>query len=157
MDSLVLVDVPANHQVMLTFLHLNLTGCKVSCDPSKVSLALYKKSIREDNMFWQCGQAGKVESPLKRKLLPPATNVCVQFRCRNSQKNGFRLYFSIHKSSAILTKVNAGLLWNCSVPYFNDFRLHFPCDMIPPTARTPPTHADRGSSHLVAVVCSTTL
>ena len=134
MDSVVLVDVPENHQVMLTFLHLNLTGYRVSCDPSKVTLALYKTSVSEDNIFWQCGQAGKVQFVLKRKLLPPATNVCVQFRCGNSQKTGFRLYFSIHKESATLTNIKPGVLWNCSVPYFNDFRLHFPCDMIPQCA-----------------------
>ena len=130
MDSVVLVDVPLNHQVMLTFLHINLTGKRARCDTSRVTLRLYKGSIREGSKFWQCGQLENFGYALKRKLLPPATNVYVQFRSGNSQKTGFRLHFSIHNESATLNNVTS-VLWNCSVPYFNDFRLHFPCDMVP--------------------------
>ena len=130
MDSVVLVDVPLKHQVMLTILHINLTGKRARCDTSRVTLRLYKGSIREGNKFWQCGQLENFGYALKRKLLPPATNVYVQFRSGNSQKTGFRLHFSIHNESATLNNVTS-VLWNCSVPYFNDFRLHFPCDMVP--------------------------
>ena len=130
MDSVVLVDVPPNHQVMLTILHLNLTGHRATCDTSKVTLVVYQGSMSENSTFWQCGRPEQWENILERRFLPPGTGFYVQFRCGNSQKTGFRLHFSIHKQSAIITNAT-DLSWNCSVPYFNDFRLHFPCDMVP--------------------------
>ena len=125
MDSVVLVDVPPNHLGMLTFLHLNLTGRRSKCDPAKVTLTVYQGSMSENSKFWHCGRSKAI---LRRNYLPPGTSFYVQFRCGNSQKTGFRLHFSIHKVSATL---DYALGFNCSVPYFNDFRLHFPCDMIP--------------------------
>ena len=130
MDSVVLVDVPPNHQVMLTILHLNLTGRRARCDTSKVTLAVYQGNVSENRKFWQCGRPENNKFNLKRELFPPATSAYLQFRSGNSQKTGFRLHFSIHKESAIIPSPT-DLFWNCSVPYFNDFRLHFPCDMIP--------------------------
>ena len=130
MDSVVLVEVPPNHRVMLTILHLNLTGHRARCDTSNVTLRLYQDSISEDNMFWQCGQLENHEYTFKRKLLPLSTSVYLRFWCGNLQKTGFRLLFSVHEESATLTNVT-DILWNCSVPYFNDFKLHFPCDMVP--------------------------
>ena len=130
MDSVVLVNVPPNHQGMLTILHLNLTGHRARCDTSKVTLAVYQGSMSENSTFWQCGRPEQWENILKRRFLPLGTGFYVQFRSWNSQKTGFRLHFSIHKQSAIITNAT-DLSWNCSVPYFNDFRLHFPCDMVP--------------------------
>ena len=84
--------------------------------------------MSENSTFWQCGRPEQWENILERRFLPPGTGFYVQFRCGNSQKTGFRLHFSIHKVSATL---DYALGFNCSVPYFNDFRLHFPCDMVP--------------------------
>ena len=128
MDSVVLVDVPPNHQVMLSILHLNLTGHRVRCDTSKVILVVYQRRMSENSTVWQNGRPGQRKVILRRSLLPPGTSFYLQFRCGNSQKTGFRLHFSIHKVSATLVY---GMGFNCSVPYFNDFRLHFPCDMVP--------------------------
>ena len=125
MDSVVLVDVPPNHLGLLTLLHLNLTGYRSRCDTAKVTLTVYQGSMSKNSKFWQCGRSKAI---LRRDYLPPGTSFYVQFRCGNSQKTGFRLHFSIHEQSATLNYAKG---FNCSVPYFKDFRLHFPCDMIP--------------------------
>lgn len=127
-DSVVLVDVPPEHATMLTFLNLNLTGRRASCDTSKVTLALYQGNLTEDNVLWECGRSATVH--MTRRLLPSATSVYVQFRCGDSRKAGFRLHFSVHKQPAVITPV-ADDLWNCSGPDFQAFRLHFPCDLFP--------------------------
>ena len=42
-------------------------------------------------------------------------------------KTGFKLLFSFHNQSALLREVQP-CLWNCSVPFWPDFRQHFPCN-----------------------------
>nr|KAG5712611.1 hypothetical protein BaRGS_029666 [Batillaria attramentaria] len=41
---------------------------------------------------------------------------------------GFRLLFSFHDRSAVLEET-PGSKWNCSVPYWADFKQHFPCNL----------------------------
>ena len=131
MNSVVFVGVPPNYQLMLTFLAVKLAGPRdrLQCDTFRVSLSLYQGNFSEGNMFWNYLQLRTKSPALKRKVLPPATNLYLQFRCERRQKRGFRLYFSVHKESNALTRT-AGNLWNCSVPHFNDFKLHFPCDLV---------------------------
>ncbi|KAK7490075.1 hypothetical protein BaRGS_00018775, partial [Batillaria attramentaria] len=42
---------------------------------------------------------------------------------------GFMLVFSFHNLSAMPQWVEGRNRWNCSVPYWSDFRLHFPCNL----------------------------
>ncbi|PVD35470.1 hypothetical protein C0Q70_02433 [Pomacea canaliculata] len=42
---------------------------------------------------------------------------------------GFRLSFSFHALSALPQQLRDGR-WNCSVPHWPDFRLHFPCNLV---------------------------
>ncbi|PVD35477.1 hypothetical protein C0Q70_02440 [Pomacea canaliculata] len=44
-------------------------------------------------------------------------------------ETGFRLYFSFHALSALPQQLMDGR-WNCSVPHWPDFRLHFPCNLV---------------------------
>ncbi|PVD35474.1 hypothetical protein C0Q70_02437 [Pomacea canaliculata] len=42
---------------------------------------------------------------------------------------GFRLDFTFHALSALPKQLSDGR-WNCSVPHWPDFRLHFPCNLV---------------------------
>ncbi|PVD35471.1 hypothetical protein C0Q70_02434 [Pomacea canaliculata] len=44
-------------------------------------------------------------------------------------RTGFRLSFSFHALSALPQQLRDGR-WNCSVPHWPDFRLHFPCNLV---------------------------
>ncbi|PVD24024.1 hypothetical protein C0Q70_14493 [Pomacea canaliculata] len=54
----------------------------------------------------------------------------IHFRSvRLSPETGFRLFFSFHTLSALPQQLSDGR-WNCSVPHWPDFRLHFPCNLV---------------------------
>ncbi|KAK7488828.1 hypothetical protein BaRGS_00019963 [Batillaria attramentaria] len=42
---------------------------------------------------------------------------------------GFNLSFSFHNHTSVPQQLPGGQ-WNCSVPYWDDFRHHFPCDLV---------------------------
>ncbi|PVD35464.1 hypothetical protein C0Q70_02427 [Pomacea canaliculata] len=53
----------------------------------------------------------------------------IHFKSLTNQETGFRLDFSFHALSALPQQLSDGR-WNCSVPHWPDFRLHFPCNLV---------------------------
>ena len=47
----------------------------------------------------------------------------------DSGRVGFRFFFSFHNQSALLPQLPGGQ-WNCSVPHWEDFQAHFPCNLV---------------------------
>ncbi|PVD35472.1 hypothetical protein C0Q70_02435 [Pomacea canaliculata] len=53
----------------------------------------------------------------------------IHFKSLTYPGTGFRLSFSFHALSALPQQLRDGR-WNCSVPHWPDFRLHFPCNLV---------------------------
>ncbi|PVD35466.1 hypothetical protein C0Q70_02429 [Pomacea canaliculata] len=53
----------------------------------------------------------------------------IHFQSLTFPRTGFRLDFSFHALSALPQQLSDGR-WNCSVPHWPDFRLHFPCNLV---------------------------
>nr|KAG5697923.1 hypothetical protein BaRGS_026861 [Batillaria attramentaria] len=75
----------------------------------------------------------------KRSLAPEVLNTTVlyvrfvSFIWSFNSGTGFRLLFSFHDRQSQPEKLPGGT-WNCSVPYWDDFKQHFPCDLQPQCA-----------------------
>ena len=103
------IDVPRNHQFMIS------TRTTTAYANGRVGL-----SLKPNRLSWyDCtemrnwpAQYLKVERFFVRS---GATGPC------------FHLHFSFHNSTALLARSH--LKWNCSVPYWEDFKQHFPCNL----------------------------
>nr|KAG5691414.1 hypothetical protein BaRGS_016330 [Batillaria attramentaria] len=127
MDSWARVDVPPDHEIMLSYPHLNLTGDADRCDLKQVSLLLYRlvNSTGRRERIFECKTSRRPGS----RLYNDTSALLVHFTSKASDlRTGFRLYFTFHNQSAVPTLLENGL-WNCSVPYWPDFRRHEPCDL----------------------------
>ena len=126
MNSKVLVLVPSHHSVMLSFQSFE-AGTFHECRED--FLKLYIERVRGNAIGLQvvsfCG------GHLPRTDIYEYTRSLLLLFISNAvrQHEGFRAIFSFHNMSASPKKSDGGL-WNCSVPYWPDFRHHFPCNLL---------------------------
>lgn len=124
MDSTVHVEIPAGHSVMVSFMDFFLEFTKYACVTDWVQVS-YTDSESTHTMDRVCS---RTRPP---PFLADARVLSVHFVADNERRGtGFRLHFSFHNGSATPEQFPDGK-WNCSVPYWRDFRYHFPCDLEP--------------------------
>ena len=125
MNSKVLVLVPSHHSVMLSFQSFNV-GTLHECQDDYLKLSTERSSSKRIglNLDWLCDDSflsfPKVYNTTALHFMFVSDDVI--------QHEGFRAIFSFHNISASPKKSDGGL-WNCSVPYWPDFRHHFPCNL----------------------------
>lgn len=117
------LTVPTGHEVMMSFEHLGLNFAIV-CE---ISLRIEPNGPDTEALEF-CGH-----------MTPPAFTVrCQQLHVRymhtlhtasKGLNTGFSLRVSYHHDSALPQRL-AGGLWNCSVPYWADFKQHLLCNLI---------------------------
>nr|KAG5696488.1 hypothetical protein BaRGS_016527 [Batillaria attramentaria] len=127
MDSWVRVGVPRNHQVMISVVSLVLQAYDPLCRHDSVSLFLGDHPAHETLVWKVCGIRPKAALYQTDSFLVYfVSDVAFAYA-------GFRLAFSFHNDSFLPEQLPDGT-WNCSVPYFGEFRQHFPCDVKPQCA-----------------------
>nr|KAG5691410.1 hypothetical protein BaRGS_016326 [Batillaria attramentaria] len=127
MESWARVDVPPDHGVLLSYPHLNLTGGRDKCDTRKVKLTVYR--VIDSTGRWETLFDCKSWTRPMPWSFRDTSALLVHFVSQTSdQMTGFRLYFTFHNYSAFPERLE-NRLWNCSVPYWPDFRRHEPCDL----------------------------
>ncbi|XP_025083269.1 uncharacterized protein LOC112557545 [Pomacea canaliculata] len=122
MDSWIEIRIPEHHKVMVSFQEVNIAGTPY-CGFDKISL--YSEHPKNKGVIDEiCTNhkppisvynVSKLYIHFKSVTLYPGT--------------GFRLDFSFHALSALPQQLSDGR-WNCSVPHWPDFRLHFPCNLV---------------------------
>ena len=125
MNSRVVVHVPPHHNVMLSFPSFSM-GTAQECQEDFLNLYIERArgtAVRLERTL-MCGGSAftlpEVYSCTGLHFLFVSNAVL--------QHEGFRAIFSFHNLSASPEKTEEGL-WNCSVPYWPDFRHHFPCNL----------------------------
>lgn len=119
------IDVPDNSSIMLSFSYF---GLKSPTTCFHLTLEVYVG----ETLVYRCEAYGR--SPQGGPELYDVGDLRVHFTNPNIATQyprlhrGFKLAFSIHDKNAMPQKLPSGK-WNCSVPHYQDFQLHFSCDM----------------------------
>nr|KAG5691412.1 hypothetical protein BaRGS_016328 [Batillaria attramentaria] len=123
MDSWARVHVPPGHGLMLSYPRMNLTGPRDQCKWGACALQhVITYSWQEE---YRCTQFLRPGS----SIYNDTSALLVHFTSQTSDPlTGFRMYFTFHNYSAFPQRLENGV-WNCSVPYWPDFRHHEPCDL----------------------------
>lgn len=112
------INIPHNNKIMITFLQFSFywPHGKVVLFQDFVDM---EKTLYSDS----CGYIGSGDWP-RFFVIKTLILLSVSFGpC-------FRMYFSFHNQSRLpqFEKIESVLIWNCSVPYWNDFRHHLECN-----------------------------
>ena len=117
--SSVRLAVPKSHQVLLSLHITNL----VNQDALVINVdgRPFKEDVHIETFYAQLIEANEINVRfVKGQGSGPST-------AKTAAR--FRLYFSFHENSQIPEQLPDGT-WNCSVPHWPDFQLHFPCNML---------------------------
>ncbi|KAL8582328.1 hypothetical protein ACOMHN_037085 [Nucella lapillus] len=126
MDSCVKLHVPENHVAMISLvsIDLDLQRNQMDCADYLFIDNSGKCSAHDDNRNAICQM---------QDLRPTVINghMILSFRFKSDRgsfwlKPGFRLLYSFHKRSEEPEQLPDGQ-WNCSVPYYASFQMHFVC------------------------------
>ncbi|KAL8582326.1 hypothetical protein ACOMHN_037083 [Nucella lapillus] len=126
MDSCVKLHVPENHVAMISLvsIDLDLQRNQMDCADYFFIDNSGKCSAHDDNINAICQM---------QDLRPTVINghMILSFRFKSDRgsfwlKPGFRLLYSFHKNSEEPEQLPDGQ-WNCSVPYYASFQMHFVC------------------------------
>ncbi|KAK7501940.1 hypothetical protein BaRGS_00006692 [Batillaria attramentaria] len=126
LDSWARVDVPEGHAVMLSFQHLDIKKYFVRMPYRCKTVQIYQISNMTKRQTWDYCFLNKFPPTV---LTAQTVEVYAFFDSVYVAETGFRLTFSFHNYSEVPQKIPNGP-WNCSVPYWADFRQHFPCNLI---------------------------
>ncbi|KAK7503736.1 hypothetical protein BaRGS_00004859, partial [Batillaria attramentaria] len=118
------VTVPAGYFLLVSFPHVDIQESP-SCQLDGLSLALYE-SWQGSSQYWQewikCGREN-----IPAKIYN--TSLSVDFSSDKAVSGtGFKMFYSIHPANQQPERLTSGL-FNCSVPYFHTFQLHFSCNL----------------------------
>ena len=123
MDSWLEIDVPMDHIVMISFVHIDLPP--VSVESNLGAIGVYTGSLSE------CDRQQYIDTKFRPDPEVYDTRALFVHFYTNQipyDTRGFQMLFSIHNSSARPEKLSEGK-WNCSVSFWSDFRQHFPCNL----------------------------
>ncbi|KAK7474595.1 hypothetical protein BaRGS_00034179, partial [Batillaria attramentaria] len=125
MKSVVQVEVPHNHKVLISIHHVDIEasdgpGCAFD------SLVLYARFTQfYTHTIWNvCGS--RYPSP---ELFGARTFFVEFVTDRSTEMTGFRLHFSFHEVSALPEQLPGGK-WNCSGQNWVNFQQHFLCNLV---------------------------
>lgn len=125
MNSKVRVEVPKKYLLMVSFVdshvdrYIPVVG---NCHMDWVQIS-YVTNGSTRAMDRYCGRRRP------SAFLAHAEELVVHFVSDDDYKlPGFKLQFSFHNTSALPEQLSDGT-WNCSVPYWPDFRHHFQCNL----------------------------
>ncbi|XP_025116258.1 uncharacterized protein LOC112577405 [Pomacea canaliculata] len=122
MDSWTKILIPNHHQVMVSFPKKDMTET-YQCEKEKLSL--YSEQPLDTHLI-----LATCDSRQPPVSLYNVSKLHIHFRSVTlSPETGFRLVFSFNALSALPQHLRDGR-WNCSVPHWPDFRLHFRCDLV---------------------------
>ncbi|KAK7485925.1 hypothetical protein BaRGS_00022792 [Batillaria attramentaria] len=122
MDSAIRWKVPA-HYIMISFFALNLT-------PGHAVVSVYFGEILKRDLVFMSVNPTPVVTRIHEKDGKATKYMYVH--CDSDYRyfkwmSGFRMMFSIHNKTTLPEQLPDGK-WNCSVPYWADFRHHFACN-----------------------------
>nr|KAG5693055.1 hypothetical protein BaRGS_028815 [Batillaria attramentaria] len=123
-ESWVQVAVPSDHVVLVSFVYMFLRvdgygRCRVE------TLELLTGERSEGNVVWSgCASLTPFPTVYEADVL----HVHFSGDLTLDRSKGFRLLFSFHERDAAPERLDSGL-WNCSVPHWPDFELHFLCNL----------------------------
>ncbi|KAK7482999.1 hypothetical protein BaRGS_00025776, partial [Batillaria attramentaria] len=132
MNSWAGVEVPGQHSVMVSFVSVNLQFYRYElCKPqlsARDVVWVYAGGKTSGDLFWK----SCIRSPVPEPTLLNVSSLHVHFTSEEAKARfrgtGFRLLFSFHRQDEQLTQLDGGL-WNCSVPVWERFKQHFPCNL----------------------------
>ncbi|KAK7488816.1 hypothetical protein BaRGS_00019951 [Batillaria attramentaria] len=127
MDSWARVDVPQGHVVMLSFSHIDMDDEEMCTHHTCNTAQLYQISNLTKHQVWN---RHYLKSFPPTVLTAHAVEVHTYTDSIYRHATGFRLMFSLHNRSETPRKLPYDK-WNCSVPYWADFKQHFPCNLVP--------------------------
>ncbi|KAK7475463.1 hypothetical protein BaRGS_00033282, partial [Batillaria attramentaria] len=126
MDSWARVDISADHSVMITILELS-----VNFDRAVFDMYIGGKSTTAINLVLRANWGTTPHFFFDRRAgWMNGTSLHVHFVSIPlifGQFTGFQMLFSFHNDTALPKQLSVSK-WNCSVPYWDDFRRHFQCD-----------------------------
>ncbi|KAL8609446.1 hypothetical protein ACOMHN_037968 [Nucella lapillus] len=114
--------------IMISFTDLEVRGLISGCK-DHVALVILDQSTWTQKLAWSACETNKPPAQIFQGTLFE-----VHFITGSATDSvrrpltGFRLHFSSHNSSTVLTQLPDGT-WNCSVSHWPDFRLHFHCNL----------------------------
>ena len=126
MNSWVGARVPDRHTVMLSFTKIEPAE---PVDLCSIDVYLYIGGISENNFearlcgFEPPGPAVYNTDQFYVQIKSDYTNFRLEL------KKGLKVFFSFHNETSQPQRLQNGK-WNCSVPYWSDFRQHFPCNLV---------------------------
>ncbi|XP_025084037.1 G-protein coupled receptor GRL101-like isoform X2 [Pomacea canaliculata] len=122
MDSWAEIPIPRHHQIMVSFQEVDIGGSE-ECRHDKISL--YSEGHLNSSLIHEICTTHKPPVSLYN-----VSKLYIHFKSVTFYPGtGFRLSFSFHALSALPQQLRDGR-WNCSVPHWPDFRLHFPCNLV---------------------------
>ncbi|PVD35473.1 hypothetical protein C0Q70_02436 [Pomacea canaliculata] len=122
MDSWTEIRIPEHHKVMVSFQEVNIAGSP-KCLFDKISL--YSERVLNKYVIHEICTSHKPPVSLYN-----VSKLYIHFQSVTfNPGTGFRLDFTFHALSALPQQLSDGR-WNCSVPHWPDFRLHFPCNLV---------------------------
>ncbi|KAK7503737.1 hypothetical protein BaRGS_00004860, partial [Batillaria attramentaria] len=118
------VIVPAGHFLLVSFPHVDIQESP-GCQLDVLGLALYE-FWRGILQYWrEWAKCGRENIPVKIYN----TSLRVDFSSDKAVSGtGFKMFYSIHPANQQPGRLTSGL-FNCSVPYFHTFQLHFSCNL----------------------------
>ena len=122
------VRVPEGHVVMVSVLHMEITGTYGICSDFYAAWSIHPEGTAMEKYL--CGNT--IPGP---KLYE--TNLLTFFFSAEENRRsfrGFKIQFSFYPRSARPLQLPDGT-WNCSVANWPDFRHHFPCNLHADCAR----------------------
>ena len=128
MDAWVRLNVPSQHAVMLSFLtldvgdvHSDVRGCHSESDYISIK---FRVTSYADVDLMACSGHPTTEKVYRAEtvLVGLVTN------WDKLRGTGFRLSYSFHRQGQTPER-NADGRWNCSVPFWDSIKDHFPCDL----------------------------
>ncbi|KAK7453167.1 hypothetical protein BaRGS_00039650 [Batillaria attramentaria] len=131
MDSWLRLEVPADHVVMLSVNEMDIDMThKHSNDCKGDIFKLYLERNRSKTLLWElCHRELPAPIVLEAEFLH-AHFISDSLENRETEK-GARLTFTFHNVTARPSRVEPSGKWNCSVPFWADFRQHLPCNLVP--------------------------
>ena len=133
MDQWAQVDAPANHSVMVSFLGQQIEQHKSgNCEYDRLIVYIGKRN-RSSNKEQSTDATILVlcnGSPIPAPTVYHTNVLSFHFVSDGTEELfGFKLLFSFHPDSAIPAKTASGK-WNCSLAFWPQFQMHFPCNMV---------------------------
>ncbi|KAK7494969.1 hypothetical protein BaRGS_00013848 [Batillaria attramentaria] len=129
-DSWARVDIPANHSIMISFPVFDVEfPSEYGMPPDSMEMYLGGKST--DDIIFNSEPVTPTPA-LYGRSAPRMNGTTLHVHFHSGSTNvrhaiGFKMLFSFHNNTALPEQLSNGT-WNCSVPYWDDFRDHFVCN-----------------------------